>query len=66
MSGLTEKQIIAQYRMVRLDIWLAKQPLNPKWNSILEASIVFRNRLKKWADSSDPHLIAPSFQYQTL
>ncbi len=60
-DGMTSKQVFAHSRIVNLDMWLARQPLSPKTNSILEQSISFRKKLNEWADNPDTTIIAPTF-----
>ena len=59
MNGKTEKQIIADGREVRLDCWIIRK--RTLLNSELEATMLFRRRLREWADGSGPGEIAPSF-----
>lgn len=63
---MTEKQIIAETRLIRLDWWLRRQPFNATFNRKVEAAEAFKKRLKTWSDSQDFHLVAPSFHLASL
>jgi len=56
---MTQRQIIAEQRKLRVDLWLMRQPLTPSFNSKLEAAEAFRKRLNEWVAEKDT--IAPSF-----
>lgn len=55
-----EKEIIQETRLMRLDFWLKRQPLDASLNGKIEAAEAFKMRLQKWAESKD-QAIAPSF-----
>lgn len=60
-STMTEKQLIAETRNLRLDAWLRKQDFNPGFNRKLEKATEFRSKLNEWAERNDPHEVAPTF-----
>ena len=57
------KQALRTDRMARLAMWLNLQPLGPSHMKAIKAAENFRVRLKLWADSETPGLVAPSFDY---
>lgn len=61
---MTEKQIIQETRLIRLQFWLARQPLDAKLHSKNEAAEAFKVRLAEWVDAA-PGVIAPTFHLAT-
>ena len=58
---MTEKQLIAETRMMRLDRWLRKQDFNGAWNQKAQKVADFKIKLQEWADRNNPHEVAPTF-----
>ena len=63
ISGMTDKQLTAQGRKMRLFHWLRRRKLSGKFNLDLEAAESFAQKLDAWANDSNPHTLAPSFHY---
>lgn len=55
------KKLIATHRILKLDMWLKRQPLNAGFNAKLEAAMDFQIRIINWANSEDSSLVAPTF-----
>ena len=65
LAGMTEKAIIAETRLVRLDFWLKRQELNAEFNQKMERAESFKRRLRAWVED-DNHATAPSFHLANL
>lgn len=59
IAGMTEKQITAYFRKIRLGWWLQRQrQLTP---AIIESAEAFKLRLDGWAADRTTHAVAPTF-----
>lgn len=60
---MKEKQIIAEHRIIHLEAWIARQPLTPRLNVVIEQTEAFRRKLRDWVEDTNPHTVAPTFHY---
>ncbi|CAB4167282.1 hypothetical protein UFOVP861_13 [uncultured Caudovirales phage] len=63
---MSEKSTTQETRLIRLEWWLRRQPVNASLNTKIEAAESFKKRLQAWVDSDNSAEIAPTFQFCTI
>ena len=57
------KDLIAQHRILKLELWVARQPLDRFLNRKVEEALLFKARLLDWVSRDVPSDVAPTFHF---